>query len=83
MIKEITDIIDFKKENIIFNFSSNDYDFFESFYMEVYYEQLDGVVRNSIESFLRELFNRRRTITKPDLEMFTDLYKSLERSVQI
>jgi len=76
-------ILDFKKENITFNFSSNDYDFFESFYMEVYYEQLDGVVRDSIESFLRELFNRRRTITKPDLEMFTDLYKSLERSVQL
>ena len=51
--------------------------------MEVYYEQLDGVVRDSIESFLRELFNRRRTITQPDLEMFTDLYKSLERSVQL
>ena len=57
--------------------------FFESFYMEVYYEQLDNDVRDSIESFLRDLFNRRRVVTKPDLEMFTDLYKSLERSVQI
>ena len=76
-------ILDFKKENIVFNFSSNDYDFFESFYMEVYYEQVDDSVRDSLESFLRELFNRRRVITKPDLEMFTDLYKSLERSVQI
>jgi len=51
--------------------------------MEVYYEQLDNDVRDSIESFLRDLFNRRRVVTKPDLEMFTDLYKSLERSVQI
>ena len=76
-------VTDFKKENIIFKFIDDDYDYFESFYMEVYYEQRDELVRGSLESFLRELFNRKRVITKPDIEMFTDLYKSLERSIKL
>ena len=51
--------------------------------MEVFYDQRDDKVRSTIEMFLSELFNRKRAVTKSDMEMFTDLYKTLERSLKI
>ena len=76
-------IKNFNKENIVFEFNESDYNYFESFYMEVFYDQRDEKVRETIETFLNELFNRKRAVTKSDMEMCTDLYKTLERSLKI
>ncbi|SRR5210317_351157 len=73
----------FKKENIEFIFSELDYDYFESFYFEVFYDQPDKGVREAMEDFFVQLFNRKRAVSKSDIEMFTDLYKTLERSLKI
>jgi len=78
----ITTIENFEKENIVFKFDDNDYDYFESFFFEVYYDQKDEAVRNSINAFIKQLFTLERVFTKSDLEMYTDLYKVLERSLQ-
>lgn len=75
-------IENFKKENIKFNFSNDDYDYFEAFFFEVYYDQPDDEVRDSIEDFLVQLFTWDRVYTKSDLEMYTDLYKVIERSLE-
>ena len=75
-------ITDFEKENIRFKFKNNDYDYFETFFFEVFYEQKDIEVRESISPFLTQLFDLNRVFTKSDLEMFTDMYKVLERSLQ-
>jgi hypothetical protein len=71
----------FEKENILFDFSDNDYDYFESFFFEVFYEQGDVKVKRAIENFFKELFQKNRAFSKSDLEMFTDVYKVLERSL--
>lgn len=71
----------FEKENILFDFSQNDYDYFESFFFEVFYEQNDVKVKIAIEDFFKELFKKNRAFSKSDLEMFTDVYKVLERSL--
>lgn len=76
-----TTIGNFEKENILFEFSENDYDYFESFFFEVFYEQNDFKVKIAIEEFFKELFHKNRTFSKSDLEMFTDVYKVLERSL--
>lgn len=76
-----TVISNFEKENIKFSFKNDDYDYFESFLFEVYYDQPDIEVRESISPFLNQLFDMNRTFTKSDLEMFTDMYKVLERSL--
>lgn len=76
-------ISNFEKENINFRFSTPDYDYFESFYLEVFYNQKDEGVRDAIEDFLIQLFNTKKTMSKSDLEMLTDLYKTLERSLVI
>lgn len=73
----------FKKESIIFEFKKDDYDYFEAFFFEVFYNQPDEEVREEIESFFKQLFNRKRMVSKSDLEMFTDVYKTLERSLTI
>ena len=38
-------------------------------------------VRDAIQDFIRQLFTRNRAFAKSDLEMFTDVYKVLERSL--
>ncbi len=76
-----TVISNFEKENIKFVFKNDDYDYFESFLFEVYYDQSDIEVRDSIVPFLKQLFDTNRTFTKSDLEMYTDMYKVLERSL--
>jgi len=73
----------FKKENITFKFSNDDYEYFREFFFEVFYNQDDNLMRDALEDFLKQLFNRRRPTTKSDIEMFTDVYKTLERSLQI
>lgn len=76
-------IQNFEKENIFFEFEKQDYEYFETFFMEIFYEQEDIKIRNSLNDFLKQLFNTERPISKSDLEMYTDVYKVLERSLQI
>lgn len=76
-------IENFKKENINFKFSKKDYTFFESFFIEVFYNQKNDYIRDGLEDFLKQIFNRKRPVTKSDMEMFTDIYKTMERSLQL
>ena len=76
-----TTLKNFEKENILFEFKQDDYDYFESFFFEVFYEQTDFKVRGAIQDFIGQLFTRNRAFSKSDLEMFTDVYKVLERSL--
>ena len=76
-------IENFKKENITFEFSDEDFIYFKEFFFEVFYNQEDNMMRDALEDFLKQLFNRKRPTSKSDLEMFTDVYKTLERSLQI
>jgi hypothetical protein len=76
-----TTLKNFEKENILFEFKQDDYDYFESFFFEVFYEQTDFKVRGAIQDFIGQLFTRNRAFAKSDLEMFTDVYKVLERSL--
>jgi hypothetical protein len=76
-------IENFKKENITFKFSKDDFEYFKEFFFEVFYNQEDNIMREALDDFLKQLFNRKRPTSKSDLEMFTDVYKTLERSLQI
>lgn len=74
-------IENFNKENITFNFRKDDYDYFKMFFFEVFYEQENDLIKKELVTFLKQLFNRKRPISKSDLEMYTDVYKTLERSL--
>lgn len=73
----------FKKENIGFVFEEKDYIFFESFFYEIFYNQEDINFKKSIDEFFVHLFDNNYQKTKADLEIFTDIYKTLERSLVI
>ena len=74
-------IKNFQKENIKFNQNGEHYDYFKSFLTEVFYNQKNELVRNSIDFFLKDLFNRDTPFTKSDLDLFTEVYKLLDKNI--
>lgn len=76
-------IENFNKESIDFIFNDMDAEFFESFFFEVFYNQPDQKVKEQIDNFFKQIFDRTTVKTKSDIEIFTDLYKVLERSLKI
>ena len=76
-------IKNFNKESIDFKFNNDDSEFFESFFFEVFYNQPDQKVKEQINNFFKQIFDRGFNKTKSDIEMFTDIYKVLERSLKI
>lgn len=74
-------INNFKKENINFNIDGEHYDYFLTFFMEIFYNQENKEVRKSIEPFIRELFDKEKTFTKSDLELYTEIYKLLDKNI--
>jgi hypothetical protein len=76
-------IENFNKESIDFRFNDMDAEFFESFFFEVFYNQPDQKVKEQIENFFKQIFDRGTKKTKSDIEIFTDIYKVLERSLKI
>ena len=76
-------IKNFEKENLLFELDGEHYEYFESFYNQVFYQQKQSHVRNSIGKFFEELFNNERPYTKSDLDMIYDIYKSLDKSLSL
>ena len=72
---------DFKKENIIIKEQGPHKEYLKSFFMGTYYNNTDKSVKESIPSFLFEIFGVNEPFTKADLDILTELYKMLEKSV--
>jgi hypothetical protein len=73
----------FSKENIFFVKTEESYDYFKNFFMDVFYNQEQEVVKNSLNDFFYSIFSRKNQHSKSDIEMFTELYKLLEKSLDI
>jgi len=76
-------IDNFKKENIDFKFNDIDSEFFENFFFEIFYDQQNIEMKVAINNFFEQLFDIRQKKTKSDIEIFTDIYKLLERSLNV
>jgi hypothetical protein len=76
-----TNIKNFEKENIRFSNSKDTYEYFKTFYMDVYYNQQQDEVKKSLDVFFGLLFTRKNKHSKSDIEMFTEIYKLLEKSL--
>jgi hypothetical protein len=74
-------IDNFKKENIFFSEKGSHFDYFQSFFMEVYYNQQDDIIKNSIKKFIDELFDKTIPFTKSDLDLYTEIYKLLDKGI--
>ena len=70
----------FKKENILIKYVGEHKDYFESFYMDTFYNQSEDKIKNSIPKFLREIFDADMIYSKSDLDLLTELYKLIEKN---
>lgn len=76
-------IIDnFSKESIRFNPKGDHYDYFESFFKDIFYNQKEEKVRNSIGGFFNDLFDTKKPFTKSDLDMIATIYKVLDKNIK-
>jgi hypothetical protein len=75
-------IDNFGKENINFNKRGDHFDYFYSFFSEIFYQQVEDKVKNSINSFFTDLFNTKKTFTKSDLDMVLTIYKILDKNIK-
>ncbi len=76
-------IDNFKKEDITFKPKGEHYEYFESFFNNIFYNQKEQNVRNSIGNFFNDLFDVKKPFTKSDLDMISTVYKVLDRSLKI
>ena len=74
-------ISNFKKETINFKNKGEHFDYFKTFFEDVFYNQKEEQVRKSVNKFLIELFNVDKTFTKSDLDMLGIIYKILDRNL--
>lgn len=73
----------FTKENIIFKSEGEHKDYFYSLFQEIYYKQQKEIVRNSIDIFFNDLFNREKPFTQVDLDLIYNIYKTLDKNLVI
>ena len=76
-------VIGFSKENIIFESKGDHYDYFKTFFDDIFYNQKEEKVRKSIGHFFNDLFDMKKSFTKSDLDMIGILYKLLDKSLNV
>ena len=74
-------IDNFGKEKIRFNKKGEHFEYFISFFQEIFYKQENKKVRDSVPEFFDELFDLKRPFTKSDLDMISTVYKNLDKNM--
>lgn len=74
-------IEDFSKENINFKIEGEHKNYFKKFYSDTFYEQNQKSIKESIPSFLNEIFDLNNPFSKSDLEIVTEIYKVMEKNL--
>jgi hypothetical protein len=75
-------ISNFEKEGIHFENEGEHYEYFKTFFEDIFYNQPEDKIRNSIGNFFNDLFDREKPFTKSDLDMIATIYKILDRSIK-
>jgi len=73
----------FSKEGINFEIKGEHYDYFKTFFEDIFYNQNEKNIRESIGKFLTDLFNTEKPFTKSDLDMIYAIYKNLDKTLSI
>lgn len=74
-------IENFVKENIIFENQGEHKEYFFSLFNEIYYSQSKEILRESIDVFFNDLFNREKPFTQVDLDLIYNIYKTLDKNL--
>lgn len=73
----------FSKEGLEFNQSGDHYDYFKSFFDEIYYKQDNKNIKDSIGKFFSDVFDREKPFTRSDMDMIYTIYKSLDKNLNV
>jgi len=73
-------IKNFKRENIIIKSDGDHKEYFQSFFIDTFYNQTESNLKKSISKFLNEIFEVGITDSKSDLDLLTELYKLIEKN---
>lgn len=73
----------FKMEGIIFKKKGEHFDYFKSFFMDLYYNQKEDKIKSSVKTFLTQLFNPKTPFSKSDLDIISVIYKNLDKNMSI
>lgn len=76
-------ITGFKNENINFETEGEHYDYFYSLFDEIFYKQPKEIIRESIDVFFNDLFNREKPFTQVDLDLIFNIYKALDKNLTL
>ena len=77
-------IIDnFERESISFDMEGDHYEYFFTLFNEIYYRQSKETIRNSIDVFFNDLFNREKAFTQVDLDLIFNIYKTLDKNLKV
>lgn len=74
-------IENFNKESIVFNNKGEHSEYFLDFFMEIFYTQKENKIKNSIGTFFTDVFDRKKPFTKSDLDLISNIYKSLDKNI--
>lgn len=75
-------IDNFDKEHIHFEKEGGHYDYFKTFFDDIFYEQKEKKIRDSIAPFFNDLFDIKKSFTKSDLDMIATIYKLLDKHMK-
>ena len=71
----------FTKENIRFNVKGEHREYYEKFFMDLFYNAENKTISENIVNFFQELFDEEKMFTKSDLDMLTEIYKLLNKNI--
>ena len=72
----------FEKENVNIKFKGDHKEYFQSFFMDSFYNQRENKIKESISRFLNEIFDTNMVYSRPDLDLLTELYKLMEKNME-
>jgi len=73
----------FRKENIHIKHGGKHKDYFKSFFDDSFYYQKEENIKNVISHFITEVFDIEKPFSKSDLDILTELYKLLEKNIEM
>jgi len=76
-------IENFRKEGLIFNKKGEHFNYFETFFEDIFYYQKEEKIKNSVKDFFSSLFDLNKPFTKSDLDMISVLYRILDKSMKL
>lgn len=71
----------FSKESIKFNVKGEHREYYEKFFMDLFYNAENKTISENIVIFFQELFDEKKMFTKSDLDMLTEIYKLLNKNI--